>query len=153
MRFNRPLFTLLMLISVPTNAVAYDEPDLVDAELEDTFEDFKSARSDRKSTQKVNAEDVQRDSLDEFDEDPDWDLPSESDEELGDEDPSWDEEPGLGGAFEDDFEEEEDFIIPQTAPKAVVELDEELPSVQKVEEANIANDKPGLDLSVFDIED
>ena len=155
MHFNRPLFALLLLISVPTNAMAYDEIELVDAELDDTFEDFKSARSDRKSTQKNDEADSQRDSLDDFDEDPDWDLPSEPDADLGDEDPSWDDEPVLGGSFNDDFEEEEDFIIPQTAPEPVIEIvePEEAPVVNKVDEATISNEKPGLDLSVFEIED
>ena len=43
----------MLMISIPTNAVAYDEIELVDAELEDTFEDFKTARGDRKSTKKM----------------------------------------------------------------------------------------------------
>ena len=80
-------------------------------------------------------------------------MPSEPDDDLGDEDPSWDEDPDLSGAFDDDFEEEEDFIIPQTAPEPIVEIEEEIPVVNKVDEAGISNEKPGLDLSVFEIED
>ena len=153
MHVKQPLFAILMLFAVPTNAVGYDEIELVDAELEDTFEDFKMARGDRKTAKKAQGVDEQRDSLDEFDEDPDWDMPSEPDDDLGDEDPSWDEDPDLSGAFDDDFEEEEDFIIPQTAPEPIVEIEEEIPVVNKVDEAGISNEKPGLDLSVFEIED
>ena len=41
-----------------------------------------------------------------------------------------------------------------TAPEPMVEEDEELPpQVEKLDESVISNDKPGLDLSVFDIED
>ena len=79
-------------------------------------------------------------------------MPSEPDDELGDEDPSWDEDPDLSGAF-DDFEEDDDFIIPQTAPEPIVEIEEEVPVVNKADEASISNEKPGLDLSVFEIED
>jgi hypothetical protein len=82
-------------------------------------------------------------------------VPDEADAEL-DEDPEWDAEPELGGAFEDPFEDDDDFIIPQTAPEpegVEEDAEDELAALPEAEVEAIQNSNPGLDLSIFDIED
>jgi hypothetical protein len=124
--------------------------DLVDADFEDTIEDFTADRSIRDSSERKST--VEFDSMDD---DPEWDIPEEDDLAI-DEDPTWDTDAEIGAGLDDPYEEEDDFIIAQTAPEPALEevaVDEEIAALPEAKDTGIQNADPGLDLSIFDIED
>ena len=158
MNRNLRLLSLSALLALPSSALAGGELDLVDVDLDDTYEDFMTVDGDedRSRSQKLDDDESDADHLlGSFDEDPEWDMPDEADELLGDEDPSWDVEPEIGAVFDDPFADEDDFVIPQTAPEPVIEeiVEEEPVVAPETEEAGIKNANPGLDLSIFDIDE
>ena len=156
MTLNLRTVSFITLLFLPCTALANDEIDLVDADFEDSFDDFSEVRSSPTDSRKNRAKSPQdEDPMDILDEDPDWDVPEEPDAML-DEDPSWDAEPTIGATFDEPFEEEDDFVIPQAAPEPEVELasfEEDMVSVPETDDTHIQNATPGIDLSIFDIED
>jgi hypothetical protein len=147
---NHRTLSLAALLFLPSVAIADTDMDLVDADFEDTIEDFTADRSIRDSAERKAT--VEFDSMDE---DPAWDIPEEDDLTI-DEDPSWDTEAEIGAGLDDSYEEEDDFIIAQTAPEPVLEeiaVDVELAALPETQDTGIQNADPGLDLSIFDIED
>jgi hypothetical protein len=147
---NHRTLSLAALLFLPNVALADTEMDLVDADFEDTIEDFTADRSIRDGSERKST--VEFDSMDE---DPEWDIPEEDDLAI-DEDPSWDTEAEIGAGLDDPYEDEDDFIIAQPAPEPELEaaaFEEELATLPETKEAGIQNADPGLDLSIFDIED
>jgi hypothetical protein len=148
------LLSLCGLFALPNIALADDELDLADASFDDTYEDFTQERVGSKSrNSRVNRDSVPSAdaTLSSFDEDPEWDVPEEPDAFI-DEDPSWDEEPDMGSVFDIPFVEEDEFVIVQ-APASVIIDDEEEQVLRPEADERIENSTPGLDLSIFDIED
>ena len=163
---NFRLLALSSFLLIPSTAMADADFALVDADIDDVLEGFEVSPSDlaERESRRSHKADADVDALlGSFDEDPEWDLPADSDEDLSpeDADPSWDVEPDLGELFEEPYAEEDDFIIPQaSAPDAAelhvdveIEVEEESLVINESDEDGIKNANPGLDLSVFDIED
>ena len=142
--------TLTALLFLPSLALADAGFDLVDADFEDPIEDFSTDRGTGTTSSIQPSLDI-----DSMDEDPEWDMPEEDDIAL-EEDPSWDVDPEIGTGLGDPFADEDDFTIPQTAPEPVAEEDpeeEEALALPEAKNTGIKNADPGLDLSIFDIED
>ena len=150
---NFRLLSFSAFLLLPASALADDELELVDASFDDTYEDFTTDRNDTESRSNRSGQ-GEAGLLSSFDEDPEWDMPDSDDANI-DEDPEWDAEPEIGSVFDDPFEEDDDFVIPQTAPEPIVEEEsiDDLSDLPEAEVENIQNSTPGLDLSIFDIED